>query len=610
MKKLIKKKNGGISYSGYLPDSPDRFNDYNIIPSDLITMENVPHDILAYPDNGQPKLMKANSGLHKFTGAKSVTEVPIKQMGGVADPRHPSDQLKQDWNSFVGYMKTKGYAGSKDLDNQDTNMGKEYLSRYLKENPKSTLSYDSVGTIQQSLQDYRKDAWQRVQDKKAVSDAKSYDEFMPNLSQVDGWLGSKTSQAMFPSVIYNGKNMGLSDANKFSQEQALAANRHFQYGGSNYGSFYGGYQPDEFDNRDPQEQLKATFTKPQIQTANFNSGPAPIAQPAIPGAPSATNPITNKPFSAPGTDAMVDFAINGLHAISGLLDQREQNNVNRKIDDKMTSDSFSQAIPNNISGNRGDYDINSGVFRPDEMGAKSPEGMYRGKRYQAGGSVYGSGYADGNNKSNFSAQVAPVDYNSYLTTPHDIRPYTPPIGDSADNTEVNDNAKLAYKYYQQQHNLSPEVAAGIVGNLFQESRLKTGAVEQGNTQAGRGIAQWDVKNRWPEFKKWATRNNKDPMALHTQLDYVLIEPGWGEHSLKKTLAARTPEEAAMIFGKTFERPNEKFAQWDKRQGAANTLYKYFEDGGQADPYKTGGEYDLSDVDVHDLISKGYKVEFL
>jgi len=147
------------------------------------------------------------------TGGDPKTAKPVTPV------RPVSNNLKSEWNRFVGFAKERGIAGSPDLDIRDKNMGKNLMDDYIKTNPNTTLRYDSIPAIQQNLQDYRQQAWNRVQQHKAESDAKSYDEFMPNLSQVDGWLGSKTSQATFPSVILNGKNMGFSDPTKSTQEQ-------------------------------------------------------------------------------------------------------------------------------------------------------------------------------------------------------------------------------------------------------------------------------------------------------------------------------------------------------------------------------------------------------
>lgn len=85
-----KHQNGGVSNTGYLANSPDRFNDFNIIPSGVITMDNVNHDVMAYPDGDNPKLMKKNSGKYKFKNSKNVLEVPVHQNGG-ANPSAPDE---------------------------------------------------------------------------------------------------------------------------------------------------------------------------------------------------------------------------------------------------------------------------------------------------------------------------------------------------------------------------------------------------------------------------------------------------------------------------------------------------------------------------------------
>ena len=82
MNKKKLQKGGNITNTGYLPDSPDRFNPYNIIPSNNITMNTVPHDILAIPNKGKSKVMKKNSGKYKFPQADYVTEIPLYQSGG------------------------------------------------------------------------------------------------------------------------------------------------------------------------------------------------------------------------------------------------------------------------------------------------------------------------------------------------------------------------------------------------------------------------------------------------------------------------------------------------------------------------------------------------
>jgi len=66
---------GKITKTGYKRDSKDRFNDFNIIPSNVITMENVDFPILGISNKGDKKLMLPNND-YTFNGS-SVTEFPI-----------------------------------------------------------------------------------------------------------------------------------------------------------------------------------------------------------------------------------------------------------------------------------------------------------------------------------------------------------------------------------------------------------------------------------------------------------------------------------------------------------------------------------------------------
>lgn len=129
------------------------------------------------------------------------------------------------------------------------------------------------------------------------------------------------------------------------------------------------------------------------------------------------------------------------------------------------------------------------------------------------------------------------------------------------------DARYAFNYLSEK-GIPKHVAAGIVGNLMKESNLNPNSVERGNTGNGRGIAQWDVRNRWKDYQNFAKQRGED--SLETQLDFVIHEAE-KRGDLQKTLQAQTPQEAAMIFGRTFERPNEKYADWKTRQAYANDL---------------------------------------
>lgn len=348
------------------------------------------------------------------------------------------------------------------------------------------------------------------------------------------------------------------------------------------------------------------------QAANRQAGLDPmLRQVTEQGADTSIPKPTNTPRQSMAADQIDYYANLGSHALDlmqSVLDRREDNKVNNRIKDRMTSDVAFAATPSDGAGNRGNYDENTGIFRPDAMGAQSPYGMTN-SYYKKGGelpkAMYGTGIIPDmtNIHDVFSGGdiTPPPSFNiptmgQPQTTP-DFHSFTP----VPKTVAANDTARTAYNYYVDKHNLPTQVAAGIVGNLMQESSLKTGAVEKGNTGNGRGIAQWDARDRWPAFLNWAKSTGRDPNDLHTQLDYVLVEPGWGQKALKQTMQAQTPQDATMIFGRAFERPNEKQAAWGTRIGYAQSLSKQ---------YEVGGEYTVSDEDLKTILANGGQVEYL
>ena len=110
-KKLGKWVNGGlINNTGYLDNYKTSNNPYNIIPSNNITMNNVSRDIIAYPNVGLPRLMKANSGRHYFPEADYVTEVPQYRRNEIPIYNQNSPLLKmQDGGNYsiVDYLSSK-----------------------------------------------------------------------------------------------------------------------------------------------------------------------------------------------------------------------------------------------------------------------------------------------------------------------------------------------------------------------------------------------------------------------------------------------------------------------------------------------------------------------
>jgi hypothetical protein len=98
-------------------------------------------------------------------------------------------------------------------------------------NPDSALPMDIVPMVQSELQDYRNESLQKIKAGKAVFDGKE-EEFMSNLSPVDGWPGTKTLSAKFPvatatkttPVGTTVKDYGT-DTEKFDRENSVASNK-------------------------------------------------------------------------------------------------------------------------------------------------------------------------------------------------------------------------------------------------------------------------------------------------------------------------------------------------------------------------------------------------
>ena len=117
------------------------------------------------------------------------------------------------------------------------------------------------------------------------------------------------------------------------------------------------------------------------------------------------------------------------------------------------------------------------------------------------------------------------------------------------------NTQTAFDFFVHK-GLKKVQAAGIVGNLIQESSVDPNAIEYGGGP-GRGIAQWSVDGRWNESHDdnvtwYANTKGLNRWALGTQLDFIWYElttHGYGYASLK---GATTASAAAVIFEEKYE----------------------------------------------------------
>lgn len=146
------------------------------------------------------------------------------------DPKKPkvlplTMEDKAHWNGFADYIAKKGYAGKAELDVRDTNLSRKLYDEYNKSKGYTTeYAYDRfVPTVQKEIADYRNhliDETKAGRQKMLVNgqiyggdlNAFDYDkEFMPGLSNVDGWAGSKTTGFKFPGVDRGGGEISQAD---------------------------------------------------------------------------------------------------------------------------------------------------------------------------------------------------------------------------------------------------------------------------------------------------------------------------------------------------------------------------------------------------------------
>jgi len=118
------------------------------------------------------------------------------------------------------------------------------------------------------------------------------------------------------------------------------------------------------------------------------------------------------------------------------------------------------------------------------------------------------------------------------------------------------NEHTAYSYFVNK-GLTPVQAAGIVGNLMQESSVVPTAVEYGGGP-GRGIAQWSAGGRWDSssgdnMTSYANQHGVSRTSLTAQLDFIWFElenfPGYG---LGRLESATTVTSAVTAFQNDYE----------------------------------------------------------
>jgi len=124
------------------------------------------------------------------------------------------------------------------------------------------------------------------------------------------------------------------------------------------------------------------------------------------------------------------------------------------------------------------------------------------------------------------------------------------VATSAASSAPSSAARTAFHFFVTK-GLAGAQAAGIVGNLIQESNVNPRSVQSGGP--GRGIAQWSAGARWNNLLAFARAHHEAPLALATQLKFVWHElttvPSFGLGALR---AARSVTAATGVFARSYE----------------------------------------------------------
>ena len=115
---------------------------------------------------------------------------------------------------------------------------------------------------------------------------------------------------------------------------------------------------------------------------------------------------------------------------------------------------------------------------------------------------------------------------------------------------------------------SPTAAAGIVGNLGQESRFNSGIVGDNGTSGG--LAQWHGE-RLQDLEQYAIAQGKDCRDPQVQLDFLDKEVRQNPQLFAALNSAKSPAPAAAVFIGGFERPAAASANAARREAIAQSV---------------------------------------
>lgn len=142
-----------------------------------------------------------------------------------------------------------------------------------------------------------------------------------------------------------------------------------------------------------------------------------------------------------------------------------------------------------------------------------------------------------------------------------------------------------------QNGFTDSEAAGITGNIAQESMFDTEALSKDGYNS-HGLVQW-TGDRKAHLEQFARENRLDPKDWRTQVDFISEEMNTTERAAFEALRKNpniTPEEAAHIVRKQYERPDPAVANDAYRQQVAREVY----DGRSVRPMQRPMQNELND----------------
>jgi hypothetical protein len=164
-------------------------------------------------------------------------------------------------------------------------------------------------------------------------------------------------------------------------------------------------------------------------------------------------------------------------------------------------------------------------------------------------------------------------------------------GATGSDLSLSANAHPAYSYFVGQ-GLTPVQAAGIVGNLEQESGVSPTIAQYGGGP-GRGIAQWSTGGRWDtdaddNVAWYAQQQGQSEYSLTLQLAFIWYElQTFSNYGLSSLRASTSVSSATIAFQNDFEGCG-TCAQSTRIAYAQAVLSAYGSSGGSSSGSSSGG----------------------